>query len=139
MTGVSSRFAPAVQHPIDIVANRIPGVDAAGTAHQQLIVPGVFMADGGDCGGGEGAFIERLPCGGAAYSAAATSGGVRGDGTRLRGRAAWKELPDGNRRAGGQIAILFGAARLLALAAGCALIGVLEAFLFSFLECGFLN
>jgi hypothetical protein len=124
---------------IDGLANSIAGVEAAGTARQSLIIPGVIMADGGDCGGDDGAFIKGLPSGCTTYSTAATRGGVRGDRTRLCGRTAREEFPDGIRPAGGQISVLFGSAHLPAHAPGRARPVVPKTFFFGSLECGFLD
>jgi hypothetical protein len=64
---------------------------------------------------------------------------VRRDATRLCGRTAGEEFLDGSLHAHGEITVLIGAAHLLALAPGCSLAGVVEAFLFGLLECGFLH
>jgi hypothetical protein len=64
---------------------------------------------------------------------------VRRYGKYLGGRTARKELPDSTRHAGSQIVVLFGAPHLLTLAPGRPLVSIRKAFLFGFLQCGFLD
>src|ERR1700730_12664511 len=99
----------------------------------------MIMADGGDDGGRECVLFKRPSCGCASYSTTASGGGMLGDGICLLPRAARKQFLQGICHASGEIAVLFGAPRLLPSAPDGAPISVFEALVFSALQRGILH
>jgi hypothetical protein len=66
--------APGVEDVVDAVAHSVAGVVAINAGHEQVVVVGVDVADGGGDGEANGVGVERAS-GGAASDAATTAQG----------------------------------------------------------------
>ncbi len=97
------------------------------------------VADGRDRRGCDGPFVESFPSSSPSHATAAARRRVFRYSKRLGRRTARKQFSDCIRHAGTQIAILFNTAHFLALAPSRPLVGIQNAFVYGFVECGFFD
>src|SRR5207244_8063074 len=100
------RRPPALEDPLHLEPHALVCFHAGRAVHEQLVVAGVLVPDGGDYRELDGIRVGG-PADGAASDASATAfGGVTGDRRRARRGAAGKQAHDRGREALAQVGVL---------------------------------
>ena len=135
----SRRTAPRFEHAIDVLANQSAGLVAIITAHQELIVARLTVANVRNHSEGQRILLERLAGGSASYPTTAPARSVFCDSSRFCGWTTGKQRGYLLRHLRDQALIILGAALRIPFPTQHPQFAVRQAFLFGLVERGFGN